>query len=78
MSEKTIEAVAKALARADGFHPDAVSNDEDSVPAWTLYVEMARAAIKAYEAAKMAETNQPATEFLRDHEGRIVGTRIRQ
>lgn len=54
MSEKIVEAVAKALAQADGFHPDAVSNDEDSVPAWSLYMDMARAAIEAYEAAAAA------------------------
>ena len=46
MSEM-IERVARALAIADGMHPEAVSNGEDAVPVWTLYVDDARAAIEA-------------------------------
>jgi hypothetical protein len=42
-----VERVARALSVADGMHPEAVSNDEDQVPAWTLYVDDARAAIEA-------------------------------
>lgn len=49
MSEM-IERVAKALSIADGNHPDACSNDEDEIPAWTLYVDDARAAIEAIKA----------------------------
>ena len=43
------ERVARALAAADGFHPDAVSNDEDEVPAWKLYVKVAVSAIEAMD-----------------------------
>ncbi len=42
-----VERVARALSIADGMHPDAESNDEDSTPAWTLYVGDAKAAIEA-------------------------------
>lgn len=42
-----VERVARALSVADGMHPEAVSNDEDQVPAWTLYIQDARAAIEA-------------------------------
>jgi hypothetical protein len=46
MSEM-VERVAKALSIADGNHPDACSNDEDSQPIWHLYTADARAAIEA-------------------------------
>lgn len=46
MSEM-IERVAKALAVADGMHPEATSNDEDETPIWELYVISARSAIEA-------------------------------
>lgn len=42
-----IERVARALAMADGMHPQAASNDADEQPAWTLYVGMAKAAIES-------------------------------
>ena len=42
-----VERVARALAVADGMHPEAASNDDDEIPAWTLYVDGARAAIEA-------------------------------
>lgn len=42
-----LERVARALAIADGMHREAVSNDEEEIPIWTLYVEDARAAIAA-------------------------------
>lgn len=54
MSEEIVEAVAKAMAQADGFHAEAVSNDEDSVPAWSLYIAMARAGIEEYERQKQS------------------------
>lgn len=47
MMDDMVERVARALAAADGMHPEAVSNDEDQVPGWTLYVDDARAAIEA-------------------------------
>lgn len=48
MSEMSkVEEVARALSVADGMHPEAASNDDESTPAWTLYVGMARAAIAA-------------------------------
>lgn len=42
-----VEWVARALSIADGMHPEAASNDDDEQPAWTLYVDMAKAAIEA-------------------------------
>lgn len=47
MTESLVERVARALSIADGMHPEACSNDEDEIPAWTLYVDDARAAIAA-------------------------------
>lgn len=47
MTESMVEKVARALSVADGFHPEATSNDSEEQPAWTLYVAMAKAAIGA-------------------------------
>jgi hypothetical protein len=49
-----VEEVARALSIADGMHPDAESNDEDSTPAWTLYVESAKAAFAAMREPTLA------------------------
>lgn len=42
-----VERVARALCQNAGFLPDAVSNDEDETPHWTLYASDARVAIEA-------------------------------
>ena len=41
------ERIARAIAKADGMHPEAVSNDEDEVPVWTLYLDTADAVLAA-------------------------------
>lgn len=46
-AKKAEEALAKATSIADGFHREAVSNDEDSVPAWKLYADEAKEHIAA-------------------------------
>lgn len=41
------EKIAKALAHCDGMHPDAVSNDEEELPIWTTYLDVADAVLDA-------------------------------
>jgi hypothetical protein len=64
-----VERVARALAVADGMHPEAVSNDEDQVPVWTLYVDDARAAIEA-----MREPTEAMVGSGADHDAEGGGT----
>lgn len=61
-----IERVAVALSVADGFHPEATSNDGEDQPAWTLYVAMAKAAIEAMKV--------PTDEMVAAGEENINGT----
>lgn len=41
------ENIAKLLASCDGMHPDAVSNDEDEMPIWTTYLDVADSVLEA-------------------------------
>lgn len=57
-----VEKLARALAQADGFHPEAVSNDCDSQPAWKLYVSQSRAALEA-----MREPTEEMVKYAEEH-----------
>lgn len=66
-----VERVARALSVADGMHPDAVSNDEDEVPVWKLYVKDAKAAIEAMRVPTpdMERAGFHANKFENKHNG---------
>jgi len=59
---KMIERVARAMASADGMHPDTVSNDEDQVPIWKAYASLSSSAIEA-----MMEPTEAMAEAFREY-----------
>ena len=72
MSESMVERVARAMSVADGFHPEAVSNDEDGEPAWKIYEGMARSAIEAMREPTSWMLNE-AVQLSEDQAGNVAG-----
>lgn len=66
MTETRVERVARALSVADGMHPEAVSNDEDQTPVWTLYVDDARVAIDAMDCDRLTTLEAAVRSIIKD------------